>query len=176
MLDVGAGKALDRPDYTVDRYVKHTQGTTALTVTAPADRSPATELDDRRPAPRRRATRSTSSAVNQDDHTSLTRAVTAGDDGAFSVTVPLTGGTTVLNIVATSPTAATARAVRTVVLDYAPGTLDLRPRRSRTATTTARATTPIRRRRTSSRAPTTCSASRSTTRATGSSSASARAT
>ena len=63
------------------------------------------------------------SAVNQDDHSSLTRSTTAGADGAFSVDVPLTGGTTVLNIVATSRAGGTARAVRTVVWDVAPGTL-----------------------------------------------------
>jgi carbohydrate-binding DOMON domain-containing protein len=37
--------------------------------------------------------------------------------------VPLTGGTTVLNIVATSPSGATAREVRTVVFDFVPGTV-----------------------------------------------------
>ena len=48
---------------------------------------------------------------------------TAGAGGAFSLTVPLTGGTTVLNITATSPSGATARTARTVVFDFAPGTL-----------------------------------------------------
>src|SRR4051812_49629826 len=44
MLDAGAGKVLDRPGYTVDRYVKHgPPGQTALTVTSPADRSPAVD-------------------------------------------------------------------------------------------------------------------------------------
>ena len=37
MRDVSAGRVLDRPRYTTRRYVKHTQGTTPLTVTAPAD-------------------------------------------------------------------------------------------------------------------------------------------
>src|SRR6185295_6060926 len=37
MLDVSAGRVLDRPFYTRNRYVRHTQGETPLTVTAPAD-------------------------------------------------------------------------------------------------------------------------------------------
>jgi glucoamylase len=122
MLDIGAGQELDRPTYTTDRYVKRTQGTTALTVTAPADRSPATGSTTvtGTSAPGNTVV---VSAVNQDDHTSLTRSVTVGADGAFSVPVPLTGGTTVLNIVATSRSGGTARASRTVVFDFAPGTL-----------------------------------------------------
>src|SRR3954451_11100471 len=39
MLDLGAARVLDRPDYTVDRYIRHRQGTTDLNITAPADRS-----------------------------------------------------------------------------------------------------------------------------------------
>ena len=73
MLDVGAGKVLDRPDYTADRYVKHTQGQTTLTVTAPADRTPVAATPWSWRARRRRATRSSSAAVNHDDHTALTR-------------------------------------------------------------------------------------------------------
>src|SRR3954470_12868610 len=72
MLDTGAGKVLDRPDYTVDRYVKHKQGQTQLTVTAPADRTPVGDSV---------TVTGTSvkgnsivvSAVNQDDHTAKTR-------------------------------------------------------------------------------------------------------
>jgi glucoamylase len=122
MLNLGADDELDKPAYTVDRYVKRTQGTTALTVTAPADRSVAvtstTVTGTSTPG-----NTVVVSAVNQDDHTSLTRSVAVPDSGAFSVTIPLTGGTTVLNIVATSTSGGTARAVRTVVWDLAPGTL-----------------------------------------------------
>src|SRR4051812_2031677 len=123
MLDTGAGKVLDRPDYTTNRYVKHTQGQTTLTVTGPADQSLATGSTH--------VTGTTApgnsvvvGAPNQDDHTALTRRVkTTGSSGAFDITVPLTGGTTVLNIVAVAPNGATARAVRTVVVDLVPGTL-----------------------------------------------------
>ena len=48
---------------------------------------------------------------------------TAGPDGRFSLEVPVTGETSVLNIVATSPSGATAREVRTVVFaGFVPGT------------------------------------------------------
>jgi glucoamylase len=122
MLDVGAGKVLDRPDYTTDRYVKHTQKSTTLTVTAPADQSLATGSTH--------VVGTTAGgntvivgASNQDDHTALTRRVKTGSSGAFDITIPLTGGTTVLNIVAVAPNGGTARAVRTVVMDLIPGTL-----------------------------------------------------
>jgi glucoamylase len=123
MLDVGAGKVLDRPDYTVDRYVKHgPPGQTTLTVTSPVDRTTAANSV---------VVSGTSAAgnsvavagVNQDDHTAVTRTATAGKTGAFSVTVPITPGTTVFSIVATSRSGATAWARRTVVWDQPPGTL-----------------------------------------------------
>jgi carbohydrate-binding DOMON domain-containing protein len=53
----------------------------------------------------------------------VTRSTTVGSGGAFSLTIPLTGGTWVLNTVATSPSGGTARDARTVVFDQAPGTL-----------------------------------------------------
>jgi hypothetical protein len=122
MLIIGSGDPLDRPDYTYDRYVKRTQGTTALTVTAPADRTAVTGsttvVGTSTPG-----NTITVSAVNQDDHTSLTRTATVPGSGAFSIPIALTGGTTVLNIVATASNGGTARAVRTVVFDFAPGTL-----------------------------------------------------
>jgi hypothetical protein len=121
MLDVGAGKVLDRPDYTTNRYVKHKQGQTTLTVTAPADRSPATGSTTVVGTTAKGNTVIVG-ASNQDDHTAITRRVKA-TNGSFSIDVPLTGGTTVLNVVAVAPNGDTARAVRTVVFDFAPGTL-----------------------------------------------------
>ena len=98
------------------------------------------------------------------------------NSGAFSVPIPLTGGTTVLNIVATEPQRRHRARGPHGRLRLRARHAGVRHRRSGRRRPRARATTPIRRRRTSSPAPTTCSASRSTTRATGSSSASARAT
>ena len=55
------------------------------------------------------------------DDARLRRPPAAG--GAFSVDVAVTGGTSVLNIVAVSPTGGTAHEKRTVVFDFVPGTL-----------------------------------------------------
>ncbi len=123
MLDVSAGRVLDRPRYTLRRYVRRTQRETPLTVTSPADNSAVGNTVEvaGTSAP---GNSIAVAASNLDDNTSTTvHTTTAGPDGPFSLTVPLTGGTYVLNIVATSPSGATAREVRTVVFDFVPGTL-----------------------------------------------------
>lgn len=123
MVDIAAGRQLDRPDYTVDRYVRRDQRETDLTVTAPVDKSSVgdsvTVTGTSEPG-----NTITVAASNTDANTATTsHTTTVGSSGAFSVPVPLTGGTWVLNIVATSPSGATARAVRTVVFDFTPGTV-----------------------------------------------------
>jgi hypothetical protein len=66
----------------------------------------------------------TVAATNIDANSRTTlQATTAAPDGSFEIAVPLSGGTSVLNIVATRPSGATAREVRTVVFDFVPGTL-----------------------------------------------------
>jgi hypothetical protein len=124
MRDLSAGRILDRPRYTTRRYVRNTQGTTPLTVTAPADES---EAGSSVVVAGTSAVGNTISiaATNIDPGPPATTVTetTAGAGGAFNVTVPLTPGTTVLNITAASPSGGTARAVRTVVQDVAPGTL-----------------------------------------------------
>ena len=80
MANLGADEELDRPAYTYDRYVRNRQGTTTLNVTAPADRTAATNSV---------TVTGTSvpgnaiaiTAVNQDDNTSLTRSATVGELG-----------------------------------------------------------------------------------------------
>jgi glucan 1,4-alpha-glucosidase len=122
-LDAAAGKVLDRPDYTVDRYIRHTQGHTALSVTAPTDGSlvgnSVTVTGTTTPG-----NRIDIAATNTD--TDFVTTLHAGDvdaNGNFSVTIPLAGGTYTLTTVATSPSGATARDARTVVFDQPPGTL-----------------------------------------------------
>ena len=120
MRDVSAGRVLDRPRYTTERYVRHTQGHDD----ADGHRA-GRRVRGRRPRSRSTGTSApgntiTIAATNIDPATATTvTETTAGAGGAFSVTVPLTGGRTVLNIVATSPSGGTARAVRTVVLRLA---------------------------------------------------------
>jgi glucoamylase len=121
--DIASGRLIDQPANTVARYITHTQGQTSLTVTSPADNSsvtgtvtvagtsvPGNQIDVL--------------ATNTDgDFVTTDASGTAAADGSFSFTINVTGGTTVLNIVATDPSGATAHAVRTVVNDFVPGTL-----------------------------------------------------
>jgi glucoamylase len=124
LVDVGAGQILEQPAATVDRYVSHTQARTALTVTSPTDNSAVNG------SPVSVTGTSTSgnsifvAATNTDTNTATTMAsTTAALDGTFSVTVPVSGGTTVLNVVAVSPDGATAHVQRSVVFDFTPGTV-----------------------------------------------------
>ena len=121
--DIAAGHLVDQPANTVARYVTHTQGQTTLTVTSPADNSavtgsvtvagtsvPGNRIDV------------LATNVDGDFTTAATSGTAAAGSGSFSFTVPVTPGTTVLNIVATSKSGATAHAARTVVYDFVPGT------------------------------------------------------
>ena len=63
-------------------------------------------------------------ATNTDANTVTTTASTpVGAAGTWSVDVPVSGGTSVINVVAVSPTGGTAHVVRTVVFDFTPGTV-----------------------------------------------------
>jgi hypothetical protein len=122
--DLDAGKNVALPKATYDRYVKHTQGATTLTLTSPADKSavtgsPVTVAGTTAPKNTVYVT-----ATNTDQSFETTTAsTTAAADGSFSVDAPITGGTTVINVVAVSPSGGTAHAMRTVVWDLVQGTL-----------------------------------------------------
>jgi glucan 1,4-alpha-glucosidase len=122
--DLDAGKNVALPKATFDRYVKKTQGATTLTLTAPADKSavsgsPVTVTGTTAPKNKVYVT-----ATNTDQSFETTTAsTTAANDGTFSVDAPISGGTTVLNVVAVTPNGATAHATRTVVWDLVQGTL-----------------------------------------------------
>src|SRR5437763_548396 len=62
-------------------------------------------------------------AATNTDNKSQTTVVstTTRSDGSFSVSVPVTGGTTVLNTVAVSPAGNTAHDQRSIVFDFTPG-------------------------------------------------------
>ncbi|MBV9800988.1 MAG: hypothetical protein JO039_23270 [Solirubrobacterales bacterium] len=121
--DLGAGRLLDQPRNTVRRYVRRTQGQTQLAVTSPTDQSavnssPVTVTGTAAPGDTVDVL-----ALNTDNNSSETSASTvAHRTGSFSVTVPITPGTTVLSIAATSRDGATAHATRTVVWDFVAGT------------------------------------------------------
>jgi glucan 1,4-alpha-glucosidase len=122
--DLREGALVDRPRETFDRYVTHTQGTTALTVTVPADQSavsgsPLTVSGTSTPGNTVYVT-----ATNTDSNSATTTASTpVGASGSWSVDVPVTGGISVVNVVAVSPSGGTAHVVRTVVFDFTPGTV-----------------------------------------------------
>jgi glucan 1,4-alpha-glucosidase len=122
--DIGAGTLGDRPQPTFQRYVAHTQGTTTLTVTSPADQtavsgSPVTVTGTTAPG-----NTVFVAATNTDANSATTTASTTADaSGAFSVPVAVTGGTSVLNVVAVSATGGTAHVKRSIVFDFVPGTL-----------------------------------------------------
>ncbi|MFL6018547.1 MAG: glucodextranase DOMON-like domain-containing protein, partial [Gaiellaceae bacterium] len=122
--DLARGRNVVLPRVTHSRYVARRQGTTALTVTSPADNSsvdasPVTVTGTTRPGNTVYV-----AATNTDKNSSTTVASTvAGTGGSFSVSVPVTGGTTVLNVVAVSRDGGTAHTKRTVVFDVVPGTL-----------------------------------------------------
>ncbi|HEX9546317.1 MAG TPA: glucodextranase DOMON-like domain-containing protein, partial [Acidimicrobiales bacterium] len=122
MQDLTAGKVLEQPAAVANRYVTHQQGQTSLTLTQPADNSsvsgsPVTVAGTSVPG-----NTIYIAATNIDNNSQTTTATTAVQpDGSFSLTVPVTGGTTVLNVVAVSPSGATAHVQRSVVFDFTPG-------------------------------------------------------
>ncbi|HEU4943085.1 MAG TPA: glucodextranase DOMON-like domain-containing protein, partial [Gaiellaceae bacterium] len=121
--DLAAGRNVVRPAATHARYVAHSQGQTTLTVTSPADNSsvagsPVTVTGTTAPGNTVYV-----AATNTDANSATTVASVAAPTGSFSVDVAVTGGTNVLNVVAVSPSGATAHARRTVLFDFVPGTL-----------------------------------------------------
>jgi glucoamylase len=122
MRDIATGSLLEQPAHVVSRYVRHHQGQTSLTVTAPADGSavsgsPVTVIGTSVPG-----NTIYLAATNTDNNSqTATASGPVRPDGSFSLTVPVTGGTTVLNVVAVSASGATAHARRAVVFDFTPG-------------------------------------------------------
>ncbi len=123
MRDITANKLLEQPADTFNRYVAHQQGQTSLTVTSPANNSsvngsPVTVTGTSAPGNTIYV-----AATNTDNNSQTTVTPTqAASDGSFSVSVPIIGGTTVLNTVAVNSTGATAHDQRSIFFDFTPGT------------------------------------------------------
>ena len=121
--DLAVGRNVVLPAVTFNRYVAHTQGSTPLTVTSPADESSVTGSVT--------VTGTTApgnqvyvAATNTDANSATTIVSTvAAADGSFSVPITVTGGTSVINVVAVAPGGATGHQVRTVVFDFVAGTV-----------------------------------------------------
>ena len=124
LQNIVSNDILDRPADTFNRYVNHQVAMTTLTVTAPADKSavsssPVTVTGTSVPGNTIYV-----AATNTDQNSQTTTAVTtAQPDGSFALTLPITGGTTVLSTVAVSPLGASAYDQRTIVFDFTPGTV-----------------------------------------------------
>jgi len=105
LRDLTTNKLLEQPTDTYNRYVAHQQGQTSLTVTSPPNQSsvsgsPVTVTGTSLPG------NTIYVAATNTDNNSQTTVVSTptNPDGSFSVSLPVTGGTTVLNTVAVSPT------------------------------------------------------------------------
>jgi glucoamylase len=123
-LDVGAGRTLEQPKAVRDRYA-HAPGTVPLTLTGPADGasiSGTTAEVTGTTAPRAQV-EVASAGTDVGGDTAVVSA-RAGADGAFSVRVPVSFGTTVLTVSATDH-GRTAYAQRTVVGELTGGTTAL---------------------------------------------------
>ena len=122
IADLSAGRILEKPDITVDRYVRHTQGSTTLTLTSPLDESPATGSVVVAGSTAANATVDIA-VVDTDTGTTTLSTLTAAADGSFSQSVAVGSGTNVIVVAATAPDGGTAQATRTVVNDVVNGTL-----------------------------------------------------
>jgi glucan 1,4-alpha-glucosidase len=124
LRDIVANKPLEQPADTYNRYVVHQQGQTQLTVTSPADQSSVTSASVTVTGTSVAGNTIYIAATNTDtNNQTTTTSLKTNANGSFSVTIPVTGGTTVLNIVAVSPTGATAHVERSIVYDFTPGTV-----------------------------------------------------
>ncbi|MGX7680896.1 glucodextranase DOMON-like domain-containing protein [Jatrophihabitans sp. DSM 45814] len=122
IADLTAGRSLETPQLTTDRYVRHTQGSTTLTVTAPIDQTPAT-ADITVTGTAVRGARVDVADVGTDQNsTTVIASTVVGASGAFSINLAAQNGTNVLVITATAPGGGTAEVVRTVVNDVVTGT------------------------------------------------------
>jgi glucoamylase len=124
VLGVGAGRPVEQPAIVADRYVRSgPPGVAPLTVTAPADNTTVT-------TPTVPVTGTTAPGATVDvvstplDIPGETArvTVTAGADGSFAATVPVSFGASAVTVAATTAAGATGYARRTVISDAVTGT------------------------------------------------------
>jgi glucoamylase len=120
--DLTAGREVETPDLTTDRYVRRAQPATTLTVTAPADQTPATGTIAVTGTAAPGARVDVADVASDQQSNTVLASTQAGPTGSFSVDVTVQDGTNVLVVTATAPGGGTAQAVRTVVDDVVHGT------------------------------------------------------
>jgi glucoamylase len=124
MRDLTSGRVLEQPAATFDRYIAHQPGQTSLTITSPTNLSPVNGSPITVTGTSVPGNAIYVAATNTDTQSQTTVAsATTKPDGTFSLTIAVTGGTTVLNTVAVSAKGATAHDQRSVVFDFTPGTV-----------------------------------------------------
>jgi hypothetical protein len=124
LRDLTTNKLLEQPTDTYNRYVAHQQGQTSLTVTSPPNQSAVTGSPVTVTGTSAPGNTIYVAATNTDNNSQTTVVSTpTNPNGSFSVSLPIIGGTTVLNTVAVSPTGATAHDQRSIVFDFTPGTV-----------------------------------------------------
>ncbi len=118
--DLTAGRSLERPDQTVDRYIRHTQKSTTLTVTSPPNQTVATDpiVVSGTAVPG-----ATVDVADVTDSATTHASAKVGAGGTFTFSIPAQIGNNVLVVTSTAPDGGTAQAVRTVVNDVVQGTL-----------------------------------------------------
>lgn len=121
--DLSAGRSLEQPTQVKDRYVTHTQGSTPLTVTSPADLTAAGTTVTVAGTAQPGATIDIADVATDNNNTTTHTSTRAGYDGAFSVAIPVAAQTNVLVISSTVGNGGTAQIVRTVVSDVVNGAL-----------------------------------------------------
>jgi glucan 1,4-alpha-glucosidase len=121
--DLSAHSVLEKPVSTTNRYVTHQQGTAALTVTAPADNTPATGTINVTGTATPKVTIDIADVATDNNDATVLYSGKAGSDGSFSVPVSVAAGTNVLVITVTAKNGATAQTTRTLVNDVVNGTL-----------------------------------------------------
>ena len=118
--DLTAGRLLERPAQTVDRYITHTQPATTLTVTSPADETAATNPIH---VAGTAVPGATIDVADVGTGTTTHAGGTAAADGSFSFDIAPLDGNNVLVVTSTARGGGTAQTVRTVVNDVVQGTL-----------------------------------------------------
>jgi glucoamylase len=116
-----AGRSLERPEQTVDRYITHTQQATTLAITSPPDQTAAT--DPIHVAGTAVPGATVDLADVTETHGSIHATTVAAADGSFAFDIHPLIGNNVLVVTSTAPDGGTAQAVRTVANDIVVGDL-----------------------------------------------------
>ena len=124
LRDIVANRPLEQPSDTYNRYVVHQQGQTQLSVTSPANLSAVSGSPVTITGTSVVGNTIYIAGTNTDNNSqTTTTTATVQSNGTFSATLPISGGTTVLNVVAVSKSGATAHVQVSIVYDYTPGTV-----------------------------------------------------